>query len=226
MATDCELRSLDSTVSWGERPAAREHLLKRANRSTGTQRKITVEVEFKVLRDKEVRVPRVWEKRLPVRDRNVDHLDPLGSHRVKGCLEYGHDLGVVRRRRKVGHATDAGAPQPGQIEERGIGLRDVADALGRLHVGRVVTDSCVEHDREVSNATGERGPPISCVEDSGTIPVRLESPCVPRRPTRLLKDAGTRIEPQVSLPMPTAAKLAAMAAPVPLLEPPALRVRT
>src|SRR5262249_34487888 len=49
------------------------------------------------------------------------------------------------------------------------------------------------------------------------------SPCVPRRPTRLLCDAGMRIEPQVSLPIPTAAKLAAMAAPVPPLEPPGFR---
>src|SRR2546422_1060963 len=57
------------------------------------------------------------------------------------------------------------------------------------------------------------------------MPVRLASPCVPRMPARLLWDAGMRIDPQVSLPMPTAAKLAAMAAPVPPLEPPGLRTR-
>jgi hypothetical protein len=67
------------------------------------------------------------------------------------------------------------------------------------------------------------GPPMSCVVESGMMPVRLASPCVPRMPARLLWDAGMRIEPQVSLPMPTAAKLAAMAAPVPPLEPPGLR---
>ena len=64
------------------------------------------------------------------------------------------------------------------------------------------------------------GPPMSCVLDSGTMPVRLDSPCVPRKPTRLLCDAGMRIDPQVSLPMPAAAKFAATAAPVPPLEPP------
>ena len=70
------------------------------------------------------------------------------------------------------------------------------------------------------------GPPMSCVLESGTMPVRLDSPCVPRRPTRLLCDAGLRIDPHVSLPMPAAAKLAATAAPVPPLEPPGLRSRS
>ena len=64
---------------------------------------------------------------------------------------------------------------------------------------------------------------MSWVLESGMIPLRLARPCVPRIPTRLLCDAGMRIEPQVSLPMPTAAKLAAIAAPVPPLEPPGLR---
>ena len=58
------------------------------------------------------------------------------------------------------------------------------------------------------------------------MPVRLESPCVPRRPTRLLCEAGLRIEPHVSLPMPAAAKFAAIAAPVPPLDPPGLRSRS
>ncbi len=42
----------------------------------------------------------------------------------------------------------------------------------------------------------------------------------------MLCDEGMRIEPQVSLPHPTAAKLAAMAAPVPPLEPPGFRTRS
>jgi len=70
------------------------------------------------------------------------------------------------------------------------------------------------------------GPPMSCVVESGTMPVRLDSPCVPRRPTRSLCDAGLRIDPQVSLPMPATAKFAATAAPVPPLEPPGLRSRS
>ncbi len=64
------------------------------------------------------------------------------------------------------------------------------------------------------------GPPTSCECDSGMMPSRLDSPCVTRSPNRLLLAAGMRIEPQVSLPMPTAAKLAATAAAVPPLEPP------
>ena len=70
------------------------------------------------------------------------------------------------------------------------------------------------------------GPPISCVCDSGMIPSRLDSPSVPRRPNKLLFADGIRIDPQVSLPMPAAAKLAATAAPVPPLDPPGLRVGT
>src|SRR5262245_24835381 len=54
----------------------------------------------------------------------------------------------------------------------------------------------------------------------------LDSPFVGRRPTRLLCDDGMRMDPQVSLPMPIAAKLAAIAAPVPPLEPPGFRRRS
>ena len=67
------------------------------------------------------------------------------------------------------------------------------------------------------------GPAMSCVCDSGITPDRLTSPCVGRSPTRLPNAAGMRIEPQVSEPQPTAAKLAAMAAPVPPLDPPGQR---
>ena len=61
---------------------------------------------------------------------------------------------------------------------------------------------------------------MSCVDDSGITPLRLDRPCVPRRPTRFWFAAGMRIDPQVSLPMPAAAKLAPIAAPVPPLDPP------
>ena len=55
------------------------------------------------------------------------------------------------------------------------------------------------------------------------MPVRLATPIVGRRPNRAPKALGMRIEPQVSEPQPTAAKLAAIAAPVPPLEPPGQR---
>src|SRR5688572_31775984 len=62
------------------------------------------------------------------------------------------------------------------------------------------------------------GPAMSCVDDSGITPPRLDKPCVPRRPTRFWFAAGIRIDPHVSLPMPAAAKLAPIAAPVPRSE--------
>src|SRR5205807_9961462 len=53
----------------------------------------------------------------------------------------------------------------------------------------------------------------------GTIPLRLTSPSVGLMPTRPLLLDGETIEPSVSVPTPTAARLAAIAAPVPELEP-------
>ena len=51
----------------------------------------------------------------------------------------------------------------------------------------------------------------------------LDRPLVGRSPKRLCTAAGMRIDPQVSLPHPTGAKLAATAAPVPPELPPGLR---
>ncbi len=65
---------------------------------------------------------------------------------------------------------------------------------------------------------------MSCVVESGTMPSPLASPRVPRSPTSAWCADGMRIEPQVSLPIPKAPKLAATAAPVPPLDPPGLRV--
>ena len=64
---------------------------------------------------------------------------------------------------------------------------------------------------------------MSCVRDSGTMPSPLASPRVPRSPASAWCAEGMRIDPQVSLPMPKAPKLAATAAPVPPLDPPGLR---
>ena len=52
----------------------------------------------------------------------------------------------------------------------------------------------------------------------GTIPDRETSPTVGLRPTRPQHEAGETIDPSVSVPMPTAARFAEMAAPVPELE--------
>jgi len=58
------------------------------------------------------------------------------------------------------------------------------------------------------------------------IPARLHSPTVGFNPTRPFIDDGQMIDPSVSVPMPTAAKSAAIAAPVPELEPQGFRSRT
>lgn len=58
------------------------------------------------------------------------------------------------------------------------------------------------------------------------MPARLMRPGVTRTPTRPQKLDGSRMEPPVSPPMPTTARPAAMAAAVPLDEPPGSRVRS
>src|SRR5437762_9908258 len=63
------------------------------------------------------------------------------------------------------------------------------------------------------------GPGVSCVDEIGRIPVRLTSPTVGFTPTSELATAGLRIDPEVSVPMVTAASAAAAAAPEPELEP-------
>src|SRR5580693_10620219 len=54
-------------------------------------------------------------------------------------------------------------------------------------------------------------------------PARLTSPGVGRSPTTPQNDAGTRMEPPVSVPTPATPKPAATAAAVPPLEPPGSR---
>src|SRR5271167_4860107 len=69
------------------------------------------------------------------------------------------------------------------------------------------------------------GPGVSWKCTSGEKPARLIRPVVTRRPKRLLNDAGMRIDPPVSSPIPTSPKLAATPAAVPALEPPDSRSR-
>src|ERR1700679_1716805 len=69
------------------------------------------------------------------------------------------------------------------------------------------------------------GPGVSWKWTSGEKPARLIRPVVTRRPKRLLNDAGMRIDPPVSSPIPTSPKLAATPALVPALEPPDSRLR-
>ncbi len=70
------------------------------------------------------------------------------------------------------------------------------------------------------------GPMVSCTLTSGLQPARLIRPGVDRTPTRLQKEDGNRTDPPQSVPRPTVAYPAAIAAPVPLLEPPGSRSRS
>src|SRR5579872_1795520 len=63
------------------------------------------------------------------------------------------------------------------------------------------------------------GPDVSWLCEIGTMPARLTKPIVGFTPTHELQDAGDRMEPSVSVPMVSAARFAAAAAPDPELEP-------
>ena len=67
------------------------------------------------------------------------------------------------------------------------------------------------------------GPMVSCVCEMGTTPERLVRPTVGLIPTTLLTLPGQTMLPSVSVPMLTAAKLAATATAEPVLEPQPLR---
>src|SRR3954447_6977215 len=67
------------------------------------------------------------------------------------------------------------------------------------------------------------GPAVSCDAEIGIIPDRLTSPTVGFNPTSPQLFDGETIDPSVSVPTPTAHRLAATAAPVPELDPEALR---
>src|SRR5213075_1476800 len=67
------------------------------------------------------------------------------------------------------------------------------------------------------------GPAVSCVFEMGIIPERLNKPIVGFIPTIPQNDDGAMTEPSVSVPIATAQKFAATAAPEPELEPHGLR---
>ena len=69
------------------------------------------------------------------------------------------------------------------------------------------------------------GPAVSKVEEIGTIPLRLTKPTVGFNPTVEFWLAGDKIEPDVSLPIAAAQKLAATETPLPELEPPVSKIR-
>ena len=63
------------------------------------------------------------------------------------------------------------------------------------------------------------GPAVSCVCEMGTTPSRLISPSVGRMPTTEFQPDGLVIEPRVSVPTETAARLVATPTAEPVLDP-------
>src|SRR5687768_8493199 len=70
------------------------------------------------------------------------------------------------------------------------------------------------------------GPAVSCEIEIGMRPLRLTRPTVGFKPTSPDTDAGQMMLPSVSVPTPMAARLAAIAVPVPELEPQGFRSST
>src|SRR5436305_15305950 len=70
------------------------------------------------------------------------------------------------------------------------------------------------------------GPEVSWLCAIGMMPARLTRPSVGLIPTKPDADDGQTTDASVSVPMPTAAKFAAIADPVPELDPHAFRSRT
>lgn len=62
-------------------------------------------------------------------------------------------------------------------------------------------------------------PTVSCLGEMGMTPARLVNPRVGLIPTTEFSDAGQRMEPSVSVPSVTAARLAAAAIAEPVLDP-------
>ena len=67
------------------------------------------------------------------------------------------------------------------------------------------------------------GPAVSCVAEIGTMPERLTRPTVGFIPTRPQLFDGHTIDPSVSVPTVSVARLALAAAPEPALDPHGLR---
>ena len=77
-----------------------------------------------------------------------------------------------------------------------------------------------------SNTLRAIGPPVSKLSARGMMPERLSNPCVGFNAAMPFVVAGPRIEPPVSVPIPTTAYAAAIATPVPPDDPEGPRVRS
>src|SRR5437870_1311869 len=128
-------------------------------------------------------------------------------------------VGSVLKFEDLAQNTNASIFQSGPVQKRGVRRRDSGSAPAvRGSAGSSPT--ITSRSRAASSTVRVIGPGVSLWLSSGAIPVRLTSPTVGRMPTRLLIDEGARTLPPVSVPIPTVPKFAAIATPVPPLEPP------
>ena len=182
------------------------------------------EVELELVADHAALAQQIVE----ARHGDVDHLGALRLHAVERLADDAGDFVVFAARcPRATRSTPMRAPfKPSATERVAIRLRECGrrSSLVIASAGSAPTVASSMIARSVTVRAS--GPAMSCVDDSGITPLRLDRPCVPRRPTRFWFAAGMRIDPQVSLPMPAAAKLAPIAAPVPPLDPPGTRYRS
>src|SRR5260221_3279357 len=101
-----------------------------------------------------------------------------------------------------------------------------AAPLSRLLASRGSRPAIASSSRAQSSAVLASGPTVSSDGDIGNTPYRLTSPNVGFRPTTPLTEAGTRIDPPVSVPIAAKAEPTATDTPDPALEPPGYRRRS
>src|SRR5207245_4946273 len=109
-----------------------------------------------------------------------------------------------------------GVERPGVVRGGVAGCAAVAASLGS-------TPARAPSRMAASLTLRHIGPAVSWLWAMGMMPERLTRPTVGLMPTRELAPEGQITEPSVSVPTPAAARLAAIATPVPELEPQGLR---
>ena len=137
------------------------------------------------------------------------------------------------RRRRPGRqpiawrSTPMRAPRrPSAFRCSGVVEHRAADAVGG-RPGRPRRAPTIAASSTAASATLRViGPAVSWLLEIGMMPLRLTRPTVGFMPTRPVTDDGQMMLPSVSVPMPPAARLAAIALPVPELEPQGLRSST
>ena len=117
---------------------------------------------------------------------------------------------------------DPGSPEPLRVEEAPVVRRRLSGRPFRRRVGRVHADQRSEQRGGVGDGPGH-GTGGVLGRGDGTIPLRLTRPTVGFSPTSPVAADGHTIDPSVSVPTPTVARLAATAAAVPDEEPHGLR---